>query len=48
MLEQNPVSGVTISSSATLPQGVRFSTAEIKKRIDEMFDNSAAPVASEN
>ncbi|MBS9375687.1 hypothetical protein [Rhodococcus sp. B50] len=48
MLEQSPVSGVTTSSSAALPQGVRFSTAEIKRRIDEMFDNSAAPVASES
>lgn len=48
MLEQNPVSGATISSSATLPQGVRFSTAEIKKRIDEMFDNASVPVASES
>ncbi|WP_271037698.1 hypothetical protein [Rhodococcus rhodochrous] len=48
MLEQSPVTGATASPSAALHQGVRFSTAEIKKRIDEMFDNPAAPVPSES
>ncbi|MGA4689610.1 MULTISPECIES: hypothetical protein [Rhodococcus] len=48
MLEQSPVSGATVFPSAPLHQGVRFSTAEIKKRIDEMFDTSAAPLPSES
>ncbi|MCD2141778.1 hypothetical protein [Rhodococcus pyridinivorans] len=48
MLEQSPVSGATFFPPAALHQGVRFSTAEIKKRIDEMFDNPAAPLLSES
>lgn len=47
MLEQSPVSGATFFPPAALHQGVRFSTAEIK-RIDEMFDNPAAPLPSES
>ncbi|WP_241386543.1 hypothetical protein [Rhodococcus sp. CH91] len=48
MLEQSPVTGTTVSVPAALPQGVRFSTAEIKKRIDAMFDDAAMPVPSES
>jgi len=49
MLEQSPAAGSVASSPVAVHQGVRFSTAEIKKRIGEMFDDGAALTApSEN
>ncbi|MEU5842413.1 hypothetical protein [Rhodococcus sp. NPDC047139] len=49
MFEQSSGAGSPAPVSSTLHQGVRFSTAEIKKRIGEMFDDAPAlAVPSEN
>ncbi|UYP18205.1 hypothetical protein OED52_16295 [Rhodococcus sp. Z13] len=37
MLDRSPVSGSTVTVSTPVSTEVRFSTAEIKKRIDRMF-----------